>query len=142
MFGEFGVLVNQQAIALTKANAYTAAKIVLGTAAPQSQLVQVATAYANYIVPKVNRAQTVQQILGDIEFATFTSQATTPSGTAAAGEIGKAKESIKSTLGIGEAPLGIPNWLLYTGLAAGVYWYYKKRGMPVAVVPTAVVPKG
>lgn len=138
----FGVLVNQAAIALTKANAYTAAKIVLGTAAPQSELMQVAMAYTNYIIPKVVRAQSVQQILGDIEFSTFTSQATTTSGTPAAGEIGKAKESIKSALGIGEAPLGVPNWLIYTGIAAAGYWYYKKHGTPLPPAPVSVVPKG
>lgn len=141
--GSLGNLINPQAINLTRANAYAAAKIVLGTAAPQAELIKVATNYTNYIVPRVNRAQSVQQILGDTQFSVFTSQASDHSGEgAAASQIKRTESQVASTFGPAEAPLGVPNWLLYGGVAVAGYFYYRKKH-PSAFTPAAatMVPK-
>ncbi len=140
-----GNLVNPQAIQLTKANAYTAAKIVLGTSAPQSQLIQVATQYTQSVIPHANRALTVPQILGDIDFLKYTSAAVSGSDSSVSDKIAKAESSLK--LGLGGSALGVPNWLLYTGIGVGGYFLYKKQkssgwkffSKPVAAA--SVVPK-
>ena len=141
MFGNIGVLVNPAAIQLTKANAYTAAKMVLGLSTPQSQLVTVATNYTNSVIPKISRALSVQQILGDIDFVKFTAAAKDGTDSSVSDKIAKEESKIAGSIGFSDSPLGVPNWIVYGGLGAAAYWYYKKRKKTgttgASVVPSA-----
>ncbi len=125
MFLGIGALVNPQAIALTKANAYRAAQVVLGTSAPQSQAMKAAVDYTNFIAPKLSRAATVQQILGDLDFTRFVTAAKEASDPSIESKILKAEKSMD--FGLSGHVLGLPNWLLYSGLGAAGYFYYKKK---------------
>ncbi len=127
MFLGFSGLVNQQAIALTKANAYTAAKVVLGLNAPMVQLLKAASDYTAYAIPRLNRAATVPQILSDLKFAEIASQAKDSTTGSVSDKIAKAEKAVSGSLALGDAPLGVPNWLLYAGAAAGGYFLYKKK---------------
>ncbi len=143
MFLGFSGLVNPQAVALTKSNAYIAAKIVLGLNAPMVQLLKAAADYTTYAIPKLNRAASVQQILGDLEFARITSQAKDSTTGSVSDKIAKVEKEMTG-LGLNAAPLGVPNWLLYAGAAAGGYYLYKKKknaGWKFFTKPTgSVVP--
>lgn len=123
----FGNLVNPQAIALTRSNAYQAARIVMGIGAPITQAMSAAQAYTNFIIPKLNRAATVQQILGDLDFARFVSQAKDAADGSASDKVAKVEKEISGEFGLGDHLLGIPNYLLYGGLLVGGYFYYKKK---------------
>ncbi len=141
-------LVNQAAIQLTKRNAYTAAQIVLGTDAPKTQLMTVATNYTNSVIPKANRALSVQQILGDLDFTHFTAAAKDATDTSVSKKIADAEKSM-SSFGLAESPLGLPNWLLLAGVGVGGYYLYKKKkssgwklfSKPTAAAVATAVPK-
>ncbi len=122
----FGALVNPQAIALTRANAYQAARIVLGISAPIHQAMKAANEYTAFIQPKLNRAATVQQILGDLDFAQFVARAKEAAEPSLSEKIMKAEKDM-SGFSLQGNLLGVPNWLLYGGLAVGGYFYYKKK---------------
>ncbi len=122
----FSGLVNPQAIQLTKANAYRAAQITLGTSAPMSQLTQVATEYTNRVTPKLNRYATVQQILGDIEFTQVVAKVKEGTDPTVSEKISMVEKEI-SGFGLQGHLLGVPNWLLYAGLGTAGYYFYKKK---------------
>ncbi len=123
----FGNLVNPQAIALTRSSAYIAAKMVMGLAAPQAQLLMVANNYTKFIIPKLNRAATVPQILGDLDFSRFISQAKDATDSSLESKIEKGAKSIAGEFGLHDTPLGVPNWIVYLGLGGAAYYFYKKR---------------
>jgi|SRR6187402_2301680 len=128
MFLGIGALVNPAAIQLTKANAYTAAKVVLGLNAPQTQLMKIAEDYTRHIIPRANRAPTVPMILGDFEFSKFVSQAKDGIDGAASAKIENTARMLGGSFSLGDSLLfGIPNYLLYAGLGAAGYWYVKKK---------------
>lgn len=145
--GSLSNLVNPQAIQLTKANAYRAAQIVLGTSAPQSQLIQVASQYTAFVIPRANRALSLQQILGDVDFVRFTSAAKDSTDSSVSEKISKAEKMVNGEFGLSESPLGVPNWLVYAGLGVGGYFLYKKKKtagwkfFSKPVTAAAVVPK-
>lgn len=127
MFLGIGALVNPQAIQLTRANAYTAASIVMGTEAPQSQKMQVAVQYTNQVLPKLNRFATVPQILSDLTFTQVVSQVKDAADPTVSEKIAKAEKEIGGEFGLTDHLLGIPNYLLYGGLAVAGYFYWKKK---------------
>lgn len=137
-----GNLVNPQAIALTRANAYAAAKVVLGLEAPMTTLMLIANNYTQYVIPKTNRALSQQQILGDLEFARFVSAGQDAAASGGGSETAKIEKDVSGTLGPTDSPLGLPNWIFYIGLAAGVYYLYKKKKFPFAKkpIPAALIP--
>lgn len=139
MFLGIGNLVNPQAIAVTKANAFAAAKVVLGLEEPQTTLMMIAQNYTNFVIPKTNRALTVPQILGDLEFSRFVSAAKDATNPSIESKIDKA---VTSEFGLTDSPLGISNWIIYAGLAAGGYYLYKKKKLPFMKkqIPAALIP--
>ncbi len=136
MFLGFHGLTNPQAIQLTKANAYRAAQIVMGTGAQQSQLYKAATDYTNFIAPKLNRYATVQQIITDPEFAMFVSRAKDGNET-----VSEKIERANSAFGLSDSLLfGIPNWVLYGAAGFLGYQYYKKHGFKLPASSVASTP--
>ncbi len=136
MFLGVGNLVNPAAIQLTKANAYQAAKIVLGLNTDSATLRSAADKYSAFVIPRLNRAASVQQILSDIDFARFTSEAKD-------GPPQKTIDKVDKLLGGGNYGLGdslffgIPNFVLYGGLSYLGYRYYKKRKASKTTVASA-----
>ena len=139
MFGNIQGLVNPAAIAVTKANAFQAAKVVLGLNAATATCLQIAEKYTAWVLPQTNRALTMQQILGDVNFARFVEEV--QNGTPA-----KTVDKVDKLLGGGGYGLsdsllfGIPNWVLYGGAGYFAYTYYKKRGgigFKMPAVPSA-----
>lgn len=120
-------LVNPQAIQLTKANAYKAAQIVLGTSASQAQLIRTANDYTNSVIPKLNRAASVGQIVGDPDFATFASRAKDSLDASPSEKIAKVEKEMKGVMDPSGTTFGVPNLIVYGGVAAAGYWYWKKR---------------
>ncbi len=150
MFLGIGNLVNPAAIALTKTNAYQAAKVVLGLNAPTPTLLSIAEKYTAFVIPQANRALTVPQILGDINFTRFVSEGKD------AGEVSKLDKVLSggsSSYGLTDSiAFGIPNWVLYGGVGVLAYRYYRKKraagglklfggAAPASVVPTAIPAK-
>ncbi len=151
MFLGFSGLVNPAAIQLTKANAFQAAKVVLGLNAPTTTLLRVADSYTRFVIPQTNRALSVQQILGDVNFSRFISEGKDATD-AKTGKLDKilGGDSHDFSLG-GSALFGLPNWLLYGGAGYVAYRAYKKHkttgkwfggATPAAAVPTAIPVKG
>lgn len=126
MFLGIGNLVNPAAIQLTKANAYQAAKVVMGLNTDSATLRAVADKYTAFIIPRLNRAASVQQILSDLDFARFVSEGKD-------GPPQKTVDKVDKLLGGGSYGLtdslffGIPNWVLYGGGGYLAYTYYKKK---------------
>jgi hypothetical protein len=140
MFLGLSNLVNPAAIALTKANAYQAAKVVLGLNEPTSTLLSIAEKYTAFVLPQTNRALTVQQILGDVNFSRFVDEGKNgPVDHPSA--IAKVENALESKFGLSDAFLfGIPNLVTYGALGYVGYRYYKKRQSAKAKPPALPAP--
>lgn len=126
MFLGIGNLVNPAAIQLTKANAYQAAKVVLGLNADSTTLRTIAERYTAFAIPRLNRAASVPQILSDLDFSRFVSEGKDGPPQKTIDKVDKLLGS--SSYGLGDSLfLGIPNFVLYGGLGYLGYRYYKKK---------------
>lgn len=122
-----GNLINPAAIALTKANAFQAAKTVLGLNAATATCLAIAEKYTAWVLPQTNRALTVQQILGDVNFSRFVSEGQ-DSAAGHKSTVDKVESALESKYGLFDSLLfGIPNIAIYGGLGYLGYRYWKKR---------------
>ncbi len=127
--GGLGVLVNQAAISMTRANAYNAAKQALGPKASAAVVYEAGDNYLKYVIPRTNRALTVFEISRDINFRRMLDAA---KEAGAAKAISKAKDA-DPILDVSDYSLtgslfgSVPNYLILGVAAAGGYWYWKKK---------------
>ncbi len=121
------MLINQAAIALTRANAYAAARQVLGAKTPTDVLFTAADDYLKFVVPKTNRALMTPEIVHDINFFKI-AKAAKSAGAEAKKEKDAGPLIEPGSFGLTESMFGdIPNYLIYGGVAAVGYWYYRKH---------------
>ncbi len=137
MFLGLGNLINPAAIALTKSNAFQAARVVLGLNAPTATALSIAEKYTAWVIPQTNRALTVQQILGDVNFSRFVSE----------GQDSAKPDKIEKLLSGGGSygltdslAFGIPNWILYGAGGYFGYRYYKKKKASGGIFKAVTAP--
>lgn len=119
-----GNLINASAVATLKANAYQAAKQVLGPKTKDSILMQASDQYAAFVIPKTNRALSVYEIVHDFNFVRIAKAAKETPDKSMASKF----SAIESDFSLGHSLIGgIPNWLLYGGLGYVGYRYYKNK---------------
>jgi hypothetical protein len=118
--GEIDGLINPSAISLLKANAYQAAKQVLGARTKDDILYKVVDTYAAFTIPKTNRALTVFEIAHDMNFKRIANKTRDDEKS-----LGDTTKGLLSGLGV------IPKLAIYGvgGYAAyrGYKWYRAKH---------------
>lgn len=119
-----GNLINANAISTLKANAYQAAKVVLGRAASEEALMKAADDYAAFVIPRTNRALNVGEIVRDFNFKRIATGA--KSEASVKGKVSKLIDTHDWSLG-GSIFGNIPNLLLYGAAGYVGYRYYNKR---------------
>lgn len=122
--GDIGVLINQNAIGLLRANTYQAARQLFGPSAKPDILDKAVDAYTKFVVPRTNRALATPEILNDYNFKRIANAA--KAGPKSGKD--KALDISPGNFGLSDSLLfGLPNWLLYAGAGYAGYKYYKKK---------------
>lgn len=126
MFLGFGALVNQAAIAMTRNNAYQAAKVVLGPKASQDVLFKAADDFVRFVQPRTNRALQTVEIVHDMNFARIAKAAQSSEEKSLKDQIKEGADSLN--IGLNDSlAFGIPNYLLYGAIAVGGFLLWKKK---------------
>lgn len=109
-------LINPQAIALLRSNAYNAAKAIAPTA-DVSMLYTISADYVKFVQPRTNRALMTNEIMHDPTFLMIAN---------------KVKNAAKADTGEHVGIFGkVEGVLAFGALAVGGWWLYKKYGKKI-----------